>query len=449
MMNCKLVAPSLAAALASFATVQADAAPYNYSYDDADNLTTATGTAMSWSGASYNNVNQPGTLGSNSYSYDANGNLISDGVRSYKWDAENRLISIDHPGNLHTTFSYDGLGRRIAITTTNGTTTRYLWSGSRLVQARDASNNVSRRYYDEGEVVVASNTRLAYAIDRMGSVRDVVDVADGSRTFAADYEPYGAVSQSSGAIPTDFRYAGLFTLTDNNQTLYLANYRAYDPSISRWLNRDPIQETAGINLYAYTNGDPTNAVDPMGLDGGLPTPALMPYNATTIGPFTLLTFGNGTMVVGAPLYPGVTGSVGLSSPTLGLRYGASGAAGPGGQANVGASYNYLTGDVTSSCRVGLGGGAELGGVGIASYTGVEQRKENGNIGTPATCCRRIGNACCRAVDSAADVIGDFIGSGNKIPNHSVGSSQDPYPQGPGFITRLVSGYSNWNYWLWP
>jgi RHS repeat-associated protein len=42
-------------------------------------------------------------------------------------------------------------------------------------------------------------------------------------------------------------------------------YRFYVPHLGRWLNRDPLQEEGGINLYAYVKGDPLGYVDPDGL----------------------------------------------------------------------------------------------------------------------------------------------------------------------------------------
>ena len=44
--------------------------------------------------------------------------------------------------------------------------------------------------------------------------------------------------------------------------LSLYPFRAYDPSLQRWLNQDPIGELGGINLYGFVDNDPVNGVDP-------------------------------------------------------------------------------------------------------------------------------------------------------------------------------------------
>lgn len=43
----------------------------------------------------------------------------------------------------------------------------------------------------------------------------------------------------------------------------------YDPSVGRWLNRDPAGESGGLNLYAYCLNDPVNRFDPLGLSPSL------------------------------------------------------------------------------------------------------------------------------------------------------------------------------------
>jgi len=39
----------------------------------------------------------------------------------------------------------------------------------------------------------------------------------------------------------------------------------YNPNSGRWLNRDPLQEEGGLNLYAYVDNEPVNAFDSDGL----------------------------------------------------------------------------------------------------------------------------------------------------------------------------------------
>jgi hypothetical protein len=44
-----------------------------------------------------------------------------------------------------------------------------------------------------------------------------------------------------------------------------SGYRFYNPSTGRWLNRDPIEEDGGLNLYGMINNDPINTIDILGL----------------------------------------------------------------------------------------------------------------------------------------------------------------------------------------
>ena len=43
----------------------------------------------------------------------------------------------------------------------------------------------------------------------------------------------------------------------------------YDPGIQRWLNRDPVGEEGGWNLYGYVANSPIETNDSMGLDASL------------------------------------------------------------------------------------------------------------------------------------------------------------------------------------
>jgi RHS repeat-associated protein len=53
---------------------------------------------------------------------------------------------------------------------------------------------------------------------------------------------------------------------DFETELYYYGYRFYSPGLHRWLNRDPIEENGGLNLYGFCKNDPVNYMDPKGDD---------------------------------------------------------------------------------------------------------------------------------------------------------------------------------------
>jgi RHS repeat-associated protein len=219
--------------------------------------------------ASYNNLNQLAVLSGRALSYDANGNLLADGQRNYTWDAENRLVGITYPGQSgkQTAFTYDGRGRRTAIGSTpvggSTITTSYIWCGTRICQARNASNSPTREYFAEGEFVPGTAAQpYYYGVDQLGSVRRAF--ASPGSAPAYSYDPYGNRLQATAPL-TDFGYAGMFNNVESG--LYLTQYRAYDPVAGRWLSRDPLGESSdpAANLYRYVQGNPLRFVDLSGL----------------------------------------------------------------------------------------------------------------------------------------------------------------------------------------
>ncbi len=257
---------------------------YAYAYDPAANITEINALAKVRQ-YQVNEVNQVVTANNQTYSYDANGNLLNDGVRSYLWDAENRLLQIKVLANGNSyAFRYDGLSRRVSIIGKTGgssTETRYLWCGDQICQRRNGQDIVQRRYYPEGEYLPGAGG-LFYAKDHLGSVRDAVSTRDGSLAASYDYDPYGNPTQSSGGGATDFRYAGMLYLPGAN--LYLTLFRAYDPVSGRWMSKDPSQESGGLNLYAYVKNNPLSFVDKLGLwaDDPDPTPPEPPKDPKDI-----------------------------------------------------------------------------------------------------------------------------------------------------------------------
>lgn len=62
------------------------------------------------------------------------------------------------------------------------------------------------------------------------------------------------------------RCSGLYqTLVEGGSFETPQVYRAYNPTMGRWISRDPIGESGGINLYGYVENNPTDLTDPLGL----------------------------------------------------------------------------------------------------------------------------------------------------------------------------------------
>jgi RHS repeat-associated protein len=222
---------------------------HSYGLDKLDNATCFAGVT-----GTYNGLNQIATFNAVSYTYDANGNMSSDGTRTYTFDAPDRLKT-DTQDATTVTFASDGIGRRLKQTV-GATETRYLSCSTTICQLRNGSDTTQKRFYSESEYVHTGTKKYLTLTDHLGSVRDVIDITGTPRLVGSfDYRPYGAVARSWGTVTTGHTHAGLF----------LSTTRAYNPANGKWLNRDPIRETAGPNGYSYVNAMPTMGADPTGL----------------------------------------------------------------------------------------------------------------------------------------------------------------------------------------
>ena len=104
--------------------------------------------------------------------------------------------------------------------------------------------------------------RLYYSRDHLRSIREVTDDS-GSVRVQYTYDPYGQ-STGVGSESASFGFDGYYS--DAARGLYLAMHRPYSADSGRWLSRDPVGESGGINLYGFVQNDPVNKVDPLGLE---------------------------------------------------------------------------------------------------------------------------------------------------------------------------------------
>ncbi len=234
------------------------------------------------------------------FSHDADGNLIADGRWRYAWDAENRLVSLETAPDLvlagasrrKLEFGYDGVGRRVEkkVSNWNGdawllaSQTRFLYDGWNMIAELNGLtvNSVVRTYVwglDVGGGLataggvggllwiseLAGGTTHFATYDGNGNVVGLVQSGDGTWSGRYDYTAFGETVRQEGAFGAvnPFRFSTKFTDTETG--LLYFGFRYYNPATGRWLNRDPIGEEGGVNVYGYVANAPTTTVDPFGL----------------------------------------------------------------------------------------------------------------------------------------------------------------------------------------
>lgn len=268
-----------------------------YAYDSAWNLSWLTNTV----GRAYtvDGKNELTNWPGNPATYDGNGNRITQnsgsGATTLTYDDENRLTSWVQSTAYNSGFAYDGLGRlrrRIDYTWTGmswypNTTTVYIYDGNRVIQERDGNNNMPLVSYTRGTDLSGSlegaggiggllarssgyssgnwTTNHFYHADGSGNITYLVD---SNQAMAATYryDAFGDTLSSSGPLATAnmYRFSSREQHTASGMYVYL--YRFYDPGSQRWLNRDPLGERGGINLYRFVGNNPVNWIDRNGLD---------------------------------------------------------------------------------------------------------------------------------------------------------------------------------------
>lgn len=199
------------------------------------------------------------------YAYDAANRLVSassNGVRlvTNLYDAQSRRVRKVTP-EATTTFFYDGwnlVEERIAHTNGTTSTIRYHW-GKDISGTLQGAGGVGGLLYltVDGEVYVP-------AYDNNGNVTHYLD-ANGNAVAQYAYDAFGKAVAQSGPLADIFRHRFSTKYFDVETGLYYYGYRFYSPPLMRWLNRDPIGEDGGANLYSLINNNPISGSDYLGL----------------------------------------------------------------------------------------------------------------------------------------------------------------------------------------
>ena len=106
-----------------------------------------------------------------------------------------------------------------------------------------------------------------YFYDANGNVGQLVAVDDGGVAAAYEYDPYGKIIASKGEFVENNSFKFSTKYYDREYELYNYGYRYYLSDLGRWVNRDPLEEEGGVNLYVFVENNVINNVDFSGLFG--------------------------------------------------------------------------------------------------------------------------------------------------------------------------------------
>jgi len=231
--------------------------------------------------------------------YDPDGNMTNDGIFTYIWDGENRLIAVYNDNALVISNAYDHQSRRVLRITPNETRA-FLYDGWNLVQETiTTSSSTTTNHYVWGKdlsgtlqgaggvggllAVCVDNSCYFPLYDNNGNI--TAYVAEGGVVVAEYiYDAFGNTISQSGSMADTFPHRFSTKYYDAETGFYYYGYRFYSPALMRWLNRDPIGEKGGANEYAFVKNKPINTVDKLGLscwtkklyDNRIPNPANIP-----------------------------------------------------------------------------------------------------------------------------------------------------------------------------
>lgn len=206
--------------------------------------------------------------------YDNNGNVVSSGAKTFTYDSENRLTSMN---GGYVTLQYDGDGNRVSETV-SGVTTRYLVddlnpTGYAQVVEELSGGAVQREYtyglqrISEDQLINKAWTPSFYNYDGGGTVRQLTSLA-GSVTDTYAYDAFGNLLASTGATPNNYLYRG--EQYDPSMGLYYLRARYYNPMSARFMSRDPDvgkpKAPRTLHKYIYASDDLIDRVDPAGRD---------------------------------------------------------------------------------------------------------------------------------------------------------------------------------------
>jgi RHS repeat-associated protein len=207
------------------------------------------------------------------YTYDANGNMLTRGTQTLTWDIDNRVTSVSILGGGITSMQYDYTGMRVKKDAPTGVTL-FPFKGYEIAPDGTITKFIrigTETFASKKRTSGGATTQFFYHNDHLGGVNVITDI-NGAEAQRNEYDPWGAVSKSIGNIDQTHRFTG--QELDPESGLYYYSGRYYDQEISRFISPDPYiqapDDPQNLNRYSYVLNNPQGYVDPTGYEGENP-----------------------------------------------------------------------------------------------------------------------------------------------------------------------------------
>jgi RHS repeat-associated protein len=211
-------------------------------------------------------TNRISSVGGFTPTYDLNGNTLTDPAHTYSWDSSGKPVAIDTVN-----MTYDALGR-MAEQNRSGTYTQFVYGPHGGKFAIITGGTLQKAFIPlpgGGQAVYNASGLLYYGhSDHLGSVR-LGSTSTRTVSFDVAYAPFGETYASVGSSDPAFTgqrqdtVSGLFDFPEreyNNQ----GRWSSPDPSGIAAFN---LSDPQSLNRYAYVSNRPLNITDPTGLWG--------------------------------------------------------------------------------------------------------------------------------------------------------------------------------------
>ena len=223
--------------------------------------------------------------------YDADGNQTriktSTGIWDVSYDANDRPVVFTSQDNRTIIeCGYDYQGRRFSKKTTVNDSTAshacYLYRGYLQVAELDMLHPepvLSKSYLWESigltsprllmmakwkKNKTAVEEHLYFMHDAMKNVTSIFDSQQTKRVHY-EYAPFGSLLTTEGDMARENKFRFSCEYMDDELGLVYYNYRHFNPLDGRWINRDPLQEKGGWNLYRIVKNMINMAWDSLGM----------------------------------------------------------------------------------------------------------------------------------------------------------------------------------------